>query len=192
MLASGSGIREALIRRDWSLIQPAVPDQTIRCLRTAADQNRLVFSSSLDQALMARLRTMDSADFASLPDCSEGLEQALQTASRVCITRKQILNQVSGKRYPRSRINRLCTSALLGLQQEEWQDLPDCALIIGVRSGMESLLRPTCSDFPLLTRSRDYPANAPWFRAERRAADLWALAAGLSSGLWEKARLLRD
>ena len=190
-LSSGSGIRKALLNGDWAGIQPVVPESTIRCLKSAADQHRLVFSTSLDQALLARLRTMDVADFATLPDCSEGLNQALQAASRSCVTREQILNHLSGKRYSRARINRLCTSALLGLGQEKLPPLPDCALIIGIHSGMESLLRPAFPDFPLLTRSRDYPESAPWYRAEQRAADLWALAAGLPAGLWEKAPLIR-
>ena len=190
-LFNGSGIRKALLNEDWTGIQPVVPESTIRCLKSAADHHHLVFPASLDQALLARLRTMDAADFSSLPDSSEGLDQALLSASRSCVTREQILNRLSGKRYSRARINRLCTSALLGLRRENLPALPNCALIIGVRSGMDALLRPVFPDFPLLTRSRDYPESTPWYRAEQRAADLWALSAGLPSGLWEKAPLIR-
>ena len=190
-LASGSGLREALFRKDWPMIQTAVPETTNRCLHQAAEQCWLVFPSGLDQAMLAKLRTMDAAEFASLPDCSEGLDQALFSASRTCVTGEQLLNQVSGKRYPRARIRRLCSSALLGLRREELPELPGCALIIGVRSGMEALLRPAFPDFPLLIRSRDYPSGASWFRAERRAADLWALSAGLPAGLWERSPLVR-
>ena len=191
-LASGSGIRDALLRKDWSMIQSTVPETTLRCLKAAAERHQLVFSSSLSQALLARLRTMDASDFSSLPDCTEGLDMALWNASRSCVTREQILDRISGRRYPRARINRLCASALLNLRREEMPELPDCALIIGVRSGMEALLRPAHPDFPLLTRSREYPKKAPWFRAEQRAADLWTLAAGLPAGLWENAPLIRE
>ena len=189
--ASGSGIREALFHHDWTMVDAAVPASSSRCLHEAADHGRLVFPSRLEQAMMARLRTMEKEDFAALPDVSEGLDQALMNAARASVTREQVLDLVSGKRYPRARVNRLCTAALLGLRREELPSLPDCALIIGVRSGMESLLRPSEPDFPLLVRSRDYPFDAPWFRAEKRAADLWALAAGLPAGLWEQAPLIK-
>ena len=189
--ASGSGIREALARRDWDFIASVVPETTNRCLKQAADENRLVFFPGLDQALLSRLRTLDAADFAALPDCTEGLDQALRAAGRICASREQLITRLCGRRYSRARISRLCASALLGLRQEELPALPDCAVIIGVRAGMECLLRPASPDFPLLTRSRDYPSDAPWFRAETRAADLWALAAGLPAGLWERAPLIR-
>ena len=189
--ASGSGIREALARQDWDFISSAVPDTTNRCLKQAAAEGRLVFPSGLDQALLSRLRSMDPADFAALPDCTEGLDQALRTAARTCTSREQLIDQLCGRRYSRARISRLCAAALLGLRRNELPAVPDCAVVIGVRSGMECLLRPASPDFPLLTRSRDYPADAPWFRAEARAADLWALAAGLPAGLWERAPLIR-
>ncbi len=173
------------------MVRETVPDYTFRRLKQASEEGRLVFPSALDQALMARLRVMRPEEFSALPDSAEGLDRALQSAARDCVRREELTDRLSGKRYPRARIRRLCTAALLGLRKDGLPETPDCAVIIGVRPGMERLLRPVSPDFPLLTRSRDYPFSAPWFQAERRAADLWALAAGLPAGLWEKAPLIR-
>ena len=189
--ASGSALREALAREDWDFIRAAVPDTTLQCLRRGAEEKHLVFPSDPDMALLSRLRVMDSQDFAALPDCGEGLDQALMSAAKTCWSREELVSRVSGKRYPRARVRRICASALLQIRGGEIPDLPDCALIIGVRRGMERLLRPAFPDFALLTRTEDYPGRAPWFQAERRAADLWALFAGLPAGLWERAKLIK-
>ena len=190
-LASGSAIRKALQHKCWSSIRNAVPEKTFRCLSQAAEQENLVSPSDFDRIIMARLRTMSPSDFAALPGSGEGLDQALQSAAQQCITLDELLNRLTGKRYSRVRIRRLCISALLGIRKTDLFPLPDSAVIIGVRSGMEALLHPQLPDFQLLIRTRDYPSDAPWFQTECRAADLWALIAGLPGNLWQRMPLVR-
>ena len=190
-LASASAIRRALMTGDTGFVRSTVPAFTAECCERQLRENRLVRPDALEQAVLGRLRLMEETDYASLPDCSEGLDHLLRKAGREAVRLEDLVSRVSGRRYPRSRIRRLCCMALLGATREAAAELPDCAIVLGVRSGMESLLSRTAPGFTLLTRSRDYPEQAAWMRVESRAADLWALAAGLPAGLLQRSPLLR-
>ena len=181
--ASGSALRGALFRGEGELLAAGVPPRTAESCRRARETGSFVPPRGLEQATLARLRTMDAEAYRALPDCTEGLDDALRRAARDCVSLEQLTDRLSGKRYPRARIRRLCASALLGLRREMTEQPPEGAVVLGVRRGMEPLLGQAEAGFSLWTRGRDYPAEAPWMRAEARAADLWALAAGLPAGL---------
>ena len=189
--ASASALRDALLRGEDGLLSAAAPSATVQACVSARASGGLVSPDALDQAVLARLRTMKEAEYLALPDCSEGLESALQKAARKSVSVASLIDLVSGRRYPRARIRRLCMAALLGIRREDIPPLPDCAIALGVKQGMEALLDPKKPDFPILTRSRDYPSDAPWMQAETRAADLWALAAGRPAGLLYREPLIR-
>ena len=71
--------------------------------------------SAGERAILARLRTMDDAEFQALPYGSEGLWRKLMHAARRESTLEDILIAVKSKRYTRTRLDRMVMCAFLGL-----------------------------------------------------------------------------
>ncbi len=71
------------------------------------------------RAILAKLRTMDEAEFEALPYGSEGLWRKLMHASREEATLEAVAQAVKSKRYTRTRIDRMILCAFLGITAEE-------------------------------------------------------------------------
>lgn len=79
-------------------------------------QNAVLHTISAgERAILARLRTMDDAEFQALPYGSEGLWRKLMHAARRESTLEDILIAVKSKRYTRTRLDRMVMCAFLGL-----------------------------------------------------------------------------
>lgn len=189
-LPSATALRGAILRGDWSRAGAAMPAEAFDCLREEAANGRLHRPAALDTALLARLRTMSDGDFAALPDVSEGVECRLQTAAQNSATRADLLKFTKTRRYPFARLSRLATHAMLGFTHA---DLANAALpapwLLGCRSDARPLLSILSARTSLLTRSANLDGE-PWFAAECRAWDLWALGAGLPAGLAKAGRFV--
>lgn len=75
--------------------------------------------SAGERAILARLRTMDDAEFEALPYGSEGLWRKLMHAARRESTLEDILTAVKSKRYTRTRLDRMVMCAFLGLTEAD-------------------------------------------------------------------------
>ena len=71
-----------------------------------------------ERAILARLRTMEDADFEALPYGSEGLWRKLMHACHECATLEDILTATKSKRYTRTRLDRMVMCAYLGITEE--------------------------------------------------------------------------
>lgn len=187
-MPSATALRGAMLRGDWASASAAIPPAAYARLQEAAAQGRIHRPESLDAALLYRLRTMSDSEYASLPDISEGIEHRLHSAASIACSRSRLLEAAKTRRYPHARLSRLATHALLGLSAETLQQLPsiiDSAWLLGFRNDASNLisLLSKRSHLKLLTRSSDLDTSASWFRTESLAHDLWALGAGLPSGL---------
>lgn len=185
-LPSATALRGALLRGDWAGCAASMPKEAFDILRAAAQSGHIMRPSALDQALLYRLRTMTAADYAALPDISEGIEVRLRTAARSAVSREMLLVALKTRRYPYARLNRLCTHALLGLTAEQLnaEPLPTAAWLLGFREKARPLLSQLKkSGFPIIGKAADYTGDSAWFRTELLAHDLWALGAGLPAGL---------
>lgn len=181
---SATALRGAIHRGDWQGIETNIPAANI--LRTTAMEGRLHRSTALDQALLYRLRTMQSSDWAALPDLSEGIEDRLCAAARSASAREELLLAAKTRRYPYARLSRLCTHALLGVTQQQLDDepLPTAAWLLGFRQEATPLFTKIKQNgFPIIGKAADYTSNEAWFRTELMAYDLWALGCGLPAGL---------
>lgn len=186
-LPSATALRGAILRGDWPSAEKAMPDAAYRILRRAAIEGRVHRPPALDAALLYRLRTMSAGEFAALPDVSEGIEMRLMRAAQVACTREDALRAAKTRRYPHARLSRLTTHALLGFTHADLNaaDLPSAAWLLGFRKECASLLSHLNdrATLPILSKAADFDRSVPWFAAELRAYDLWALGAGLPAGL---------
>jgi len=188
-MASATFLR-SLIEADRLLNATAyMPAPCAAVLAEAAQEGRCPAAvSRLERALLARLRTMSPAEFASLPALSEGLENRLASAARQAGSYQELLDAVKTRRYPLTRIRRLVWSAFLGLSASlawdaaagRWKKPPYLRVLGANDRGLEILRAVKNPALPLLARPThidrlDADARAV-LDAECRAADLYALA----------------
>ena len=184
--ASATALRGAILRGDWHGAEQAMPVEAFSVLRDAALHGRLHRPEALDLLLLDRLRAMTPEELRQLPDLSEGVELRLSAAAQSAATREELLQSAKTRRYTHARLSRLCAHALLGFTAPllTGTPLPPAAWLLGLRESARPLMsRLTRANFPILAKAADADRTQPWFRAELRAYDLWALGAGLPAGL---------
>ena len=183
---SATALRCAILRGNWAGARAAMPNAAYAILEQEALCGRIHRPESLDGALLCRLRSMSPADWAALPDLSEGIEDRLMAASAASFSRESLLQWAKTRRYPYARLSRLCTHAFLDITaaQLDREPLPTAAWLLGLTDAAAPLLRRMKqSGFPIIGKAADYPAEEAWFRTELLAYDLWALGCGMPAGL---------
>ncbi len=156
-----------------------------------------VFLENCERAVLARLRSMEEADFAVLDQGREGLYRRLYDAGRAAVSVEKLLAAAKTKRYPYARLRRMVLWAYLGLRPEEFPEAVPYLRVLAANETGRTLLarmRKTAS-VPILTK----PAAAnrlgkearELFALEARAADLYALAypnlsAASGGSLWRE------
>lgn len=127
-----------------------------------------------ERAILGRLRSMDEAEFATLPYGSEGLWRKLMRESRRGRTLEDILAGAKSKRYTRSRLDRMVMCAFLGLTQEDMRiDAPYIRVLACNDRGRVLLRRQEKGFFINLgQRTRDH-----WAEREARIHRLYGLFA---------------
>jgi predicted nucleotidyltransferase len=156
---------------------------TNHILEFEAQQGRApVQMEALEIAWLARLRSMNMAELAALPDVSEGIEGLLYRAIRQGTRVEEILRLATGRRYPTARIRRILFYALLRVSAEDLQALPRFIQVIGHNTAGRELLHiaKTTATLPIVHRVADQKglenqAKAQ-YRVECHATDLMALA----------------
>lgn len=137
----------------------------------------------VERAVLARLRTMEQADWAVLPDggAAEGLPARLEKAARQAGSLAEFYELAKTKRYPHARLRRLALGAFLGLRAEERLEMPPYVRVLGLDETGRSLLRrmkETCA-LPVIVKpaqARDLEGRAlGLFQAEARRTDLYGL-----------------
>lgn len=100
-----------------------------------------VTSSDLCLPILSRLRTLTAADFAAVPDASEGIENRLYEAVRREITPEAVAMAAKSKRYALSRLRRMTTCAALGVRREDSHGLPPYIRVLAMDDRGKGLLR---------------------------------------------------
>ena len=133
---------------------------------------------ALDLLLLHRLRSASPEELRLLPDCTEGLENRLKVCAAEASSRDELLLKLKTKRYAHARLSRLCAHALLANRH------PAYVRLLGLRkeaADLTALLKN--SSIPVVAKAADGPLEDPLYQLDQRAYELWALGAGLPSGL---------
>ena len=162
-------------------IAPFMPRAANAVLERERQQGRgPVFMRSLESALLSRLRMLTLADFAALPDASEGLENRLLAAMEEP-TLDGVLAAAKSKRYALARLRRMCMCACLGIRAGMNELAPPYARLLAVGGRGRELLRMIegRSRVPVITKSaagRKLPREArEVFELNAAARDLFVL-----------------
>ncbi len=142
---------------------------------------------TFDTLLMASVITAKTEDLARILDCTEGLENRIKAFCKDNHTVEQLVDKVWTKRYTKTRIKRILTANMLGI------DLPlvkDClendlyAKVLAVNSQAKDLITLACnnSKIPILTRKSDQSmlkkTALKCFEKDVLATDLYSLITG--------------
>lgn len=140
---------------------------------------------ALDMLLLHKLRTTSAEELRALPDCTEGLENRIRACAAVSSSRTELLNQLKTRRYAHTRLNRLCTHALLDMKADPVSHAhPTYVRLLGFRKAEKELtafIRQ--SQLPVISKAADGCMDDPLYQLDLRAYELWALGAGLPAWL---------
>ena len=128
-----------------------------------------------ERAILARLRTMDDAEFEALPYGSEGLWRKLMHACREEATLEDILTAVKSKRYTRSRLDRMVMCAFLGLTAKDLAAPAPYTRVLALSDRGREILKTArqTGRFPNIGQKQDDPYQA----IETRCGRLYGLFA---------------
>ena len=131
--------------------------------------------SAGERAILARLRTMDDAEFEALPYGSEGLWRKLMHAARRESTLEDILTAVKSKRYTRSRLDRMVMCAFLGLTAADLDQPAPYTRVLALNDRGREVLK-------VARNTRNFPnigekVDDPWQEIENRCGSLYGLFA---------------
>ena len=169
---------------DWKSCVPT-PSQAI------FESATLHTLSAGERAILARLRTMDDAEFQALPYGSEGLWRKLMHAARRESTLEDILIAVKSKRYTRTRLDRMVMCAFLGLTAADLCAPAPYTRVLALNDRGREILKKArqTGHFPNIGEKIDHPYQS----IETRCGRLYGLfAAGTPEppGRNESARII--
>ena len=109
---------------------------------------------------MAKLITTDAEDLKNIADCTEGLENRIKALSKDNRTVDALVEKVTTKRYPATRIRRILTANLLEITSDFVKDCLDSKLyakILAVDEDKKEIISEIAenSQVPVLTRKSD-------------------------------------
>ena len=141
--------------------------------------------NGLDSAVIAYLRTIDKASLALINDVGEGLENRIKDAAMKCTSVDELCDMVTTKRYPRSRIQRIVFSSLLGLTKEICEKECNYLRVLGMNDIGKEILRDIKrkSQLNIITKTADYKCEDEVFKKDILATDLFALCAQKAAGM---------
>ena len=191
LLRRNSAIQPLLIHREGDYHGGTDPDApSASFLRTQTDWHGYVPEDALacfagvprhsvaagQRAWLARLRSMEEAEFERLPFGSEGLWRKVLSACRTETTLEAIVQAAKSKRYTRTRLMRLLLCAYLGITEEMLAQPAPYVRVLAVNGRGQRVLRQVKQDgeLPLLHTGQRAP-DCAYAALERRAADLFPL-----------------
>ena len=180
---SASGVRRLLLEGQTQQALSHIPAGLRPILREELEERGLCRPHRLERAVLAQLRRMSPADFAGLPDVSEGLENRLYAAVRQAGSLDELYAAVKVKRYSLARIRRIVFSAFLGLDRRHFRQPVPYIRALGFSQAGLSIIKEAGSraSLPLLLRAKDMEGldrrGLDVFQSECRADDLYWLAA---------------
>ena len=140
-----------------------------------------VTEESLSLPVLSRLRMLSEADFAGLPDASEGLDHRLYRAVQDALTPGEAAEKAKSKRYALARLRRMVTGAALGLRRGMADGIPPYIRVLAMDGTGAALLRSmrSAASLPVVVKPasvrRADPGAEELFELGSRAHDLYVL-----------------
>ncbi len=176
-ITSASSIRECL---KAGIIKKAKKSMPIHVYKELKEYPFL-----FDKLIMAKVISSSLEDFRCVSDCTEGLENRIKAFAKESRSVEALVDKVSTKRYTKSRIRRILTANLLGINKnfiDECLESPLYAKVLAVNADSMDLISVLSenSTIPILTRKSDVTGlkktAQKCFELDVLANDLYSLA----------------
>lgn len=140
---------------------------------------------AFDKLIMASVLSASPEKLAEIADCTEGLENRIKALSKDNRTVDALVEKVSTKRYPSTRVRRILLANFLGIKAEFVKECLNSKLyakLLAVNSDSKDVISMLSakSAIPVLTRKSDCDAlkktAAECFKIDALANDLYNLA----------------
>lgn len=187
-MPSATAIRHLWSSGDQNKSLSGLPEYSRRILIRESGLGRVITTNSATWWNLLRWKILSSTreELMKCAEMSEGLENNLKRSCRKAQTYHDFLEEVVSRRYPRSRIQRLCCHLLLGY--DHWFNRaaqrigPSWIRVLGMSSLGRVLLRQMRYSAKLPVISRFASPNDAYSRGllkiEERACELWEILAG--------------
>ncbi|MBR5534025.1 MAG: nucleotidyltransferase family protein [Ruminiclostridium sp.] len=139
------------------------------------------FLTECERAILAKLRSMDPADYTKLPDSGEGLSDRLYGAAQQARTLEELYDLTKTKRYTHARIRRMVLWAFLGLTEADRPDALPYLRVLGFTPRGQKLLKKmkTAASLPVIVKpahvSKLPPQAQRIFHLEARCTGMYDL-----------------
>lgn len=162
-ISSANALRLALNRKtpDWDAIARNVSPESVDALQRAKNAG-LPQMERLFLPILARLHTIHLQSLRSIYGINEGLEHRILRAAQTAKSLDGLVDAISSKRYPKSRIQRTMLHLLLSLQKSQIQQMdhigPAYARVLAFNRHGRELLRimRRTSRIPVITKLSQY------------------------------------
>ncbi len=179
-ITSASSIRLAIKEGNKKKVKKCLPKYSFK------DINEYPFA--FDKMIMSSVLATPECDMAKIADCTEGLENRIKALSKDNLAVDKLVEKVTTKRYPSTRIRRILTACLLNIDKsfvDECLQNKLYAKVLAVNADSKGMISLLCekSKIPVLTRKSDLyklkkSANK-CFEKDVLASDFYALATGV-------------
>ena len=160
--ASGTYIRKLFIENNFDEISKVVPKYTYEKLLELKSQETYVTSiNDFSDIVIYKIRMMTKEEISQIADVNEGLENSIKLASTTCKTIDEIIDKVSTKRYPKTRISRILTYILLDITKSDMEQSKKndpYIRVLGINKQCEEILS-TINDSKLITSLKKFEEN---------------------------------
>ena len=151
-ITSATSIRETLKIGKKSKLKKSLPPFVYKDLGD--------YPFAFDKIAMAKLISTPTDELKNIVDCSEGLENRIKALSKDNLTIDKLIEKATTKRYPATRISRIITANLLGVNRELVKDClesPLYAKVLAVDENQKAIISDLAntSKIPLITRKSD-------------------------------------
>ncbi len=176
-ITSATSIRETLKTGNKKKVKKNIPKFVYEDLTE--------YPFAFDKLITSSVIRANTEDLAKIQDCTEGLENRIKALSKDNHTVTELVEKVSTKRYPASRVRRILTANLLGIDKDL---VLDClkqktyVKILAVNKDCKDLISQLCqtAQVPVLTRKSDVmllkKTALKAFEIDVLANDLYSLA----------------
>lgn len=167
IIRQGAGYNDSDLKKDISsalAVRQAIKDGKLRKVKSSVP--KFVYSDlptalpDVDDMIFYSLLKMSKAEMAKILDCSEGLENRIKALAKNCTSLGELKEKLKTKRYTYSRLSRILTSCLLGIDEKSIRKYLSQDLylrVLAINKDKTNLLSTfsKISRLPLITRKSD-------------------------------------
>lgn len=173
---SASKIRATLLKGDLLGVARFMPKPAFNILKEEYDSGRISDLSKFEKTILTVLRATPKEEYQALPDLSEGIENRLYNAARMCSDFDELLDFTATKRYTNARLRRLILSAFLRTRKSDIPDTVPYIRVLGSNENGNEILKKArgSSTLPIAMRSTSLKDDN-CFKFEERSTDIYSL-----------------